>query len=33
MIDIGASKMSTAGYGQYLAYRNIIMDGIDIDTS
>jgi hypothetical protein len=25
--------MSTAGYGQYLAYRNTITDGTDIDTS
>jgi hypothetical protein len=25
--------MSTAGYRQYLAYKNTIMDGIDIDTS
>jgi hypothetical protein len=33
MIDTGASKMSTAGYGQYLAYRNTVMDGTDIDTS
>jgi hypothetical protein len=32
IIDIGVSKMSTIGYGQYLAYRNTIMDSIDIDT-
>jgi hypothetical protein len=33
MIDTGASKMSTISYRQYLAYRNTIIDGIDINTS
>jgi hypothetical protein len=32
MIDIGASKKSTVGYGQYLAYKNTITDNTDIDT-
>jgi hypothetical protein len=32
MIDTGVSKMSTIGYGQYLAYRNTVTDGTDIDT-
>jgi len=33
MIDIGASKKSTAGYGQYLAYKNTTADNTDIDTT
>jgi hypothetical protein len=33
IIDTGTSKMSTAGYRQYLAYRNTITDSTDIDTS
>jgi hypothetical protein len=33
IIDIGASKMSTTGYRQYLAYKNTITNSIDIDTS
>ena len=33
MIDIGASKKSTAGYGQYLAYKNTTTDNTDIDTT
>jgi hypothetical protein len=32
IINIGASKMFTIGYGQYLAYRNTVIDGTDIDT-
>jgi hypothetical protein len=32
IIDIGISKMSTTGYGQYLAYKNTITNGTDIDT-
>jgi hypothetical protein len=32
IIDIGAFKKSTIGYGQYLAYKNIIADNINIDT-
>jgi len=32
MIDIGASKKSTAGYGQYLAYKTTVNDNMDIDT-
>ena len=32
MIDIGASKKSTAGYGQYLAYKTTVNDNTDIDT-
>ena len=33
IIDIGASKKSIAGYGQYLAYKNTIIDNTDIDTT
>ena len=33
MINTGISKMSTAGYRQYLAYRNTIMNSTDINTS
>jgi hypothetical protein len=33
MIDTGASKKSTAGYGQYLAYKNTTADNTDIDTT
>jgi hypothetical protein len=32
IIDIGASKKSTIGYGQYFAYKNTTTDNIDIDT-
>jgi len=32
IIDTGASKKSTAGYGQYLAYRTTANDNMDIDT-
>ena len=32
MIDISASKKSTAGYGQYLIYKTIINDNTDINT-
>ena len=32
MIDIGASKKSTVGYGQYLAYKTTVNDNTDIDT-
>jgi len=33
IIDIGASKKSTVGYGQYLAYKTTINDNIDIDIT
>src|SRR6266700_8145517 len=33
MIDIGAFKKSTAGYGQYLVYKTTINDNADIDTT
>jgi hypothetical protein len=33
IINIGASKKSTTGYGQYLAYKNTATDNIDIDTT
>ena len=33
MIDIGASKKSTVGYRQYLAYKTTINDKTDIDTT
>jgi hypothetical protein len=33
IINIGAFKKSTAGYGQYLAYKNTIADNTDIDTT
>jgi len=32
MIDIGASKKSTIGYGQYLVYRTTANDNMDINT-
>jgi hypothetical protein len=32
IIDIGAFKKSTAGYRQYLVYKNTIMDNTDINT-
>jgi len=32
IIDTGASKKSTAGYRQYLAYKTIISDNTDINT-
>jgi len=32
MIDISASKKSTAGYGQYLIYKTTTSDNTDIDT-
>jgi len=32
MIDIGASKKSTAGYGQYLIYKTTVNDNTDINT-
>jgi hypothetical protein len=33
IINIGASKKSTAGYRQYLIYKNTIADNIDINTT
>ena len=32
IINIGAFKKSTIGYGQYLAYKNTTIDNTDIDT-
>ena len=32
IIDIGASKKSTAGYGQYLAYKTTVNNNTDINT-
>jgi len=32
MIDIGASKKSTIGYGQYLAYKTTVNNNMDINT-
>jgi len=32
IINIGAFKKSTAGYRQYLVYKNTIIDNIDINT-
>jgi hypothetical protein len=32
IIDISAFKKSTIGYRQYLAYKNTIINNIDIDT-
>ena len=32
MINIGASKKSIAGYGQYLVYKNTTADNTDINT-
>jgi hypothetical protein len=33
MIDTGASKKFTIGYGQYLAYRTTINNNMDINTT
>ena len=33
MIDTGASKKSTIGYGQYLTYRTTTNDNTDIDIT
>jgi hypothetical protein len=33
IIDIGASKKSTADHGQYLMYKNTTTDNIDINTT
>jgi len=33
MIDTGASKKSTADYGQYLAYKSTTTNNTDIDTT
>ena len=33
MIDTGASKKSTVGYGQYLAYKATINKNADINTT
>jgi len=32
IIDIGVSKKSTIGYGQYLAYKTTTSNNMDIDT-
>jgi hypothetical protein len=32
IIDISAFKKSITGYRQYLAYKNTIIDNINIDT-
>jgi len=32
MIDIGASKKSTVGYGQYLVYKTTVNNNTDINT-
>jgi hypothetical protein len=32
IIDIGASKKSTTGYGQYLVYKTTVNDNTDINT-
>jgi len=32
MIDTGAFKKSTIGYGQYLAYKTTVNDNTDINT-
>jgi len=32
IIDIGASKKSTAGYGQYLIYKTTVNNNTDINT-
>jgi hypothetical protein len=32
IIDIGAFKKFIIGYRQYFAYKNTIIDNIDIDT-
>ena len=33
MIDTGASKVSTAGFGQYLAYQNTIDSTATLNTT
>src|SRR6202021_710326 len=33
IIDIGASKKSTVGYGQYLAYKTTIDNNMDINIT
>ena len=33
IIDIGASKKSTVGYGQYLVYRNATNNNMDINVT
>jgi hypothetical protein len=33
IIDISASKKSTTGYRQYLAYKNTTIDNTDINTT
>jgi hypothetical protein len=33
MIDIGASKKSTIGYGQYLIYKTTVNNNTDINTT
>jgi len=33
IIDIGASKKSTAGYGQYLIYKTTINNNTDINIT
>ena len=33
MINIGAFKKSTAGYGQYLVYKTTINNNADINTT
>jgi hypothetical protein len=33
IINIGASKMSTTGYRQYLVYKTTTNNNIDIDTT
>ena len=32
IINTGASKKSTVGYGQYLAYKTTVNDNMDINT-
>ena len=32
IINIGASKKSTIGYGQYLVYKTTVNNNIDINT-
>ena len=32
IIDIGASKKSTTGYGQYLIYKTTINNNMEINT-
>jgi len=32
IINIGASKKSTIGYGQYLVYKTTVNNNTDIDT-